>query len=74
MKLINPIGRKVETVINANSLARACMCKNDDYNSFSTANTTADTCEHCGCDCASDQFSVGNYRQAKLVDRTSSWG
>lgn len=71
MRVINPIGRNVDTVITANSLARACMCHTD--TSFADANTSADECGHCGCDCGFI-LSDGNFTSARNTYRESSLG
>lgn len=74
MKVINPVGRKAENDFVANS-ARACACGTLP-GQFSYANTTADTCSHCGCNCYDEpgeisRFSNGNQYWARTTWRAS---
>lgn len=68
MRIINPIGRKIDTSFAANNVINACMCHTQ--NAFLTARTTADTCGHCGCQCGII-LSDGNFLTASGTNRTS---
>jgi len=70
MKLINPVGREVNSGLEANSLVQplACVCSNWDQYVGGKGN---DSCFHCGCACDNDALWAGNSDIAFLCIRTS---
>lgn len=63
MRVINPIGRKVETSASAhNVVVQGCMCHTK--NNFNSARTTDDTCDRCGCNCYDNKGNVTDYKSA----------
>ena len=67
MKLINPVGREVNSGVEANYQMRACMCSSG---LFATAQGD-DSCFHCGCACSSDKYFAGNDANAYITVRKS---
>ena len=67
MKVINPVGRDVNTGVEAHaSVLRACMCEWDEA-SFAAAKGS-DGCFHCGCNCG---MTNGNTQKATITIRKS---
>lgn len=52
MKVVNPVGRTVNTGTEAHLAIqpRACMCAQDQYDFIGTRGS-GDNCTHCGCTC-----------------------
>ncbi len=74
MRVVNPIGRKAESSTSANNLARACMCGT--WSNFSSTQTTADSCDHCGCNCYNadgdkTKYETNNYKSASGASRAT---
>ena len=67
MRVVNPIGRKIETKAAANAVM-ACYCGTD--TTFAVARTPNDKCFHCGCSCDMIDYS-GTYMHAQVTVRTS---
>lgn len=74
MRIVNPIGRKVEADASAHNLARACTCGT--WDNFSATRTTDDSCEHCGCNCYDadgniTRYRINNFNEASTVNRAT---
>ncbi|MCE3202821.1 hypothetical protein D3C81_2213130 [compost metagenome] len=63
MKLINPIGRDINSGLEAHFEPMACMCGSGG-GQFTGARGNSDSCFHCGCDCTSSSYGSGNDRNA----------
>lgn len=71
MKLIHPVGRKIENNLGSNfdAVPNACYCNN--WDSFTNGKGKYDNCENCGCKCG-DLFLIANNKGfAKNTDRAS---
>ena len=69
-KLINPVGREVNSGAEASYQTRACMCSSGMY---ATAKGD-DSCFHCGCNCSSLKYDSNNDSNAFWTVRSSSEG
>lgn len=65
MKIVNPVGRTVNTGAEAHFAIepRACMCSSTGGTSFATTRGSGDHCFHCGCSCgmSSDNAFTARY-------------
>lgn len=73
MKVVNPVGRKVSTNVEANYDAqpRACMCNNGF--TFSSGMGYNDNCNHCGYKCW-PWNAESNHQVAKNTNRATTVG
>ncbi len=74
MRVINPIGRKIDSVAAAHGVARGCMCGS--WTNYANSRTTTDNCSHCGCNCKEEdgdttRYSTNNYTIASDASRSS---
>ncbi|MBU5299505.1 Apre_1838 family putative sactipeptide bacteriocin [Clostridium sporogenes] len=70
MRIINPIGRKVEPSASAHNIMQACMC--GVWANFSGTRTTDDSCDHCGCNCKNSDGNNTRYRSNNFNDASNA--
>lgn len=74
MRVVNPMGRKIDTSVEANNIVRGCTCGT--WSNYSGTRTTSDSCSHCGCNCRdasgeTTKYSTNNYKDASTAGRKS---
>lgn len=70
MRIINPVGRKVEPSASAHNIMQACMCGT--WGSFKGTRTTDDSCDHCGCNCHNSSGKDTKYRSNNFSSANDS--
>lgn len=68
MKIVNPIGRIIDTGIEAKYSLRACICS-DTTTNFSSNRTGGHCPSSCGCNCISNITNNSNRTAAQLANR-----
>lgn len=71
MKLIHPVGRKIENNIGSNFEAVPCACFCHIPEQFAKGQGKYDNCDNCGCKCGDLYHMAGSKGTAKYTERAS---